>query len=93
MKIYVFSFFGNCSNDLSYCYDSKMSGFVSDKDDLSFCFKELRKEINKGFKNILKGNLSSYKNYRFTFMLTIIDTKNKKTRFKNFHINPLNLKG
>lgn len=66
---------------------------VSDKDNLSFCFKELRKALNKGFKNILKGKLKSYKNYRFTFMITIVDTDVKKSRFKNFQINPLNLKG
>lgn len=92
-KIITVSFFSNMENDFSFMFDRNVS-IISFDSVLSINkFNLIRNNILKDYKNnILSQKLKSYNNYRVSFAISIVDIEKQKVRYKQFMINPINLK-
>lgn len=91
-KVVNITFFHHMSNKLSYMYQPYVSNITCSEKDLKGAFKELRKSIVYNWKEDLKGKLQSYNNYKISINISITDIEKEKTRYKQFTVNPLNLK-
>lgn len=92
MKLITVASFMNMSNEISYSFHSSNSIISFNFEDRKKYFNKIRKAIIKDFKETIKGRLKSYNGLQYSFAISIVDIEKELVWYKNFKINPINLK-